>query len=245
MSLKALSWAFDIEAIPSSNKLVLLALANFSGETGQAYPSVETVGRITCQQDPTVRRALANLVELGIIKDTGKRVGATHQVKVYQLPEPCCERPIKTGVLKRAKTPARPPQDPRKTPENEGHNQEPGNLVTKEKADAVLFQEPDMVGPHRRFSDGWCSAYLKRFGAKYPYNGRDAKAAAELMKVSSPEELLGLLSSAWRQTDDKKFWACFHQTSTVSKFLNYLPTIRVELSREATLKKSGWGPMCP
>lgn len=123
MSIHALSWAFKIEAMPSSKKFVLVALANFASETGMAYPSVETICRLTCQQDATVRRALDSLVDEKVITDTGKRVGRTQQVKVYRLPEAACESPTNSGGLERpTKDPSKTPARPTKT----GGNPVPG-----------------------------------------------------------------------------------------------------------------------
>lgn len=91
MSVKSIFWAMEKEVFSSSQKLVLLVLANFASETGKAYPAVATICRMTSQTDVTVRNALAELVKRGVIIDTGKRTGITQQVKVYQLPIGACE----------------------------------------------------------------------------------------------------------------------------------------------------------
>lgn len=232
MSLKALSWAFDIEAIPSSNKLVLLALANYASETGKSYPSVETVCRITCQQDATVRRALENLTALNIISDTGSRVGSTQQVKVYQLPEHCCERPPKTQVFKKAKTIQRPPKDPLKTPERPPKTGGITGNGNQELEKDSLFQEPEKPScPTRKFSDGWCAAFFKKCGAKYNFTSRDGKATSELVKLDNPEALLEIVEKAWQQNDERKFWSCVNKSATVWDFLSSLAKIRMELAR--------------
>ncbi|MDE2096154.1 MAG: helix-turn-helix domain-containing protein [Patescibacteria group bacterium] len=87
MSLKALSWSFEREVFSSSQKFVLVALANFASETGKSYPSIETICRITEQNEKTVRKALDSLREKGFIRDTGKRTGHTQQIKVWEFPE--------------------------------------------------------------------------------------------------------------------------------------------------------------
>ena len=108
MSLRAILWAFDQEILPSSRKFVLVALCNFSTDTGAAYPSVETITRITGLQHQAVRNALANLVMEEVIEDTGKRTGGTGQVKVYRLPPEACEPIVTNHSLKdSAKTPQR------------------------------------------------------------------------------------------------------------------------------------------
>ena len=113
MSISALDWAFRKEVFQPSQKLVLLALSNFCSHTGKSYPSVWTICQITSQKDETVRKALAALVEQGVIFDTGKKAGDTQQVKVYQFPKEAWE--LKTpqkGSLK--DPPEDPPEDPPK-----------------------------------------------------------------------------------------------------------------------------------
>lgn len=86
MSLRALTWAMEHDGCPSSStKLVLLAFANFANEQHWAYPSTETVARLTKLDPKTVRAATDALEAAGIIVDTGKRAGRTRQVKVYLL----------------------------------------------------------------------------------------------------------------------------------------------------------------
>lgn len=97
---------------------------------------------------------------------------------------------------------------------------------------------PSVVSPNRIFTDAWCKAFEEKFGGKYSFQGgRDGKATAELMKYGQPHELVGLAKRAWNQTDEKKFWSCVNLSSTISKFLNGLPSIRVELSRINAPKK--------
>jgi hypothetical protein len=128
MSIQALGWAFDQKEISSGKKFVLIALANYAGDTGLAYPSVHTICELTQQHDETVRKALADLVTEKVIKDTGKRVGATQQVKVYRLPEATWKmktpenRSLTEGDVK---APRKPRQRPGKDPEKAGANLKP------------------------------------------------------------------------------------------------------------------------
>lgn len=135
MSLRAILWAFDQDIFPSSRKFVLVALANFAGETGKSFPTVETISHITSQQQDTIRKSLADLVEAEIIADTGKRTGATGQVKVYQLPvhEKASERPPKTGGLK--------------TPENGGLNSDERLVKDPAKPPPKTIERPPLRPP--------------------------------------------------------------------------------------------------
>ncbi len=67
MSLDALSWAFNLELPNSGAKLTLLALANFSDENGEAYPSQKAIASKTCLSERAIRRHLITLEELCII----------------------------------------------------------------------------------------------------------------------------------------------------------------------------------
>lgn len=85
MSLDASVWAWKQKCGKSSSKLVLLSIADRAGLDNCAYPSVETLSNDTELNSKTVRSAIKNLIELGLIRDTNLRKGPTQQVKVYQL----------------------------------------------------------------------------------------------------------------------------------------------------------------
>jgi hypothetical protein len=96
MSLRSIIWAFDQQIFPSSNKFVLVALANYAGDTGQSFPDIWSLCEMTGQDVKTVRKALSKLVEDGVIRDTGNRTGPTGQIRVYQFPEVASLRRPKT-----------------------------------------------------------------------------------------------------------------------------------------------------
>jgi len=98
VSLAALDWVFRIEAIPSSQKLTLLSLANHASDAeGLAYPSVETICRETGLDKKTARHWIAVSVSDCLVIDTGRRIGRTGQVRIYQFPE--CVRLPKTDTF--------------------------------------------------------------------------------------------------------------------------------------------------
>lgn len=86
MSVEAITWALKEPVNHSSAKFVLVVLANCSSsESFEAYPSVKHISDATGQDRKTVLANLKRLIESGYISDTGKRVGQTGQVIVYQL----------------------------------------------------------------------------------------------------------------------------------------------------------------
>ena len=85
MSIEALSWVLKLDIARSSEKFVLVCLANYADERGTTYPSVFTLMRDTGQDRKTVLKNLKSLCEVGMLHDTGHRTGRTHGVIVYEL----------------------------------------------------------------------------------------------------------------------------------------------------------------
>jgi hypothetical protein len=92
MSLDASKWAWSVEiptkkggALKPLKKLVLLSLADRAGEDHCAYPSMSRLVDDTEMDRKTVLKIIDELIDDGLIADTGERKGKTKQVKVYQL----------------------------------------------------------------------------------------------------------------------------------------------------------------
>lgn len=84
MSWVALAWASQQRLERPADKLILLAYANCSNEeTGFAYPSIQWLCEFSGLNRKTVIQSVQRLEDAGHLKDTGRRVGATKQVKVY------------------------------------------------------------------------------------------------------------------------------------------------------------------
>lgn len=67
MSVEAIKWAFDFEAKNSSEKAILLALANYADAEGRCFPGQESIAKKAACSDRTVRTVLADLEDRGII----------------------------------------------------------------------------------------------------------------------------------------------------------------------------------
>lgn len=90
MSFAALAWAAAQRPSRSAEKLLLLALADrHNTEENVAYPSVAWLADFTGLNRKTVITTISRLEEAKYLEDTGRRVGATLQVKAYRL---CFER---------------------------------------------------------------------------------------------------------------------------------------------------------
>lgn len=85
MSIEQLNLAINTPIRGSSIKFLLVALANYANEDGEAYPSIARLVEITALDRKTVISGLHKLTELGLLLDTKRRRGSTGQVKVWKL----------------------------------------------------------------------------------------------------------------------------------------------------------------
>lgn len=85
MSIHAISWALKLDMKRSSEKFVLVCLCNYADEAGYCYPSIAALVADTSQNRKTVITNLKALIDAGLIRDSGRRVGVTAQVIVYQI----------------------------------------------------------------------------------------------------------------------------------------------------------------
>lgn len=85
MSIEQLNLAFKADIQKSSVKFVLVALADYANEVGEAYPTIETIASKTALNRKTIIASLKELSLHGLIVDTGLTRGKTGQVKVWKL----------------------------------------------------------------------------------------------------------------------------------------------------------------
>lgn len=86
MSWPALAWASKQRPGRAPDKLVLIALADrHNEESGLAYPSIAWLCEFSDLNRKTVIASLQRLEALGLIADSGQRVGKSRQIKAYAL----------------------------------------------------------------------------------------------------------------------------------------------------------------
>lgn len=85
MSLQALTAVFNLDIKPSPMKFVLVCLANYANEQGEAWCSAKTMQGMTCLDIKTVEKWTRQLEVQGFIRDTGDRRGHTKSIKIYQI----------------------------------------------------------------------------------------------------------------------------------------------------------------
>lgn len=113
-----MTWAFSLELRPSPLKFLLLALADHADGHGRAFPSVAALCEKTSQDRKTVIAGIDELERLGLLADTGDRVGKTKQVKVYRITadeaiEPAVRKHPETGILPNPNGPVAPAEGSR------------------------------------------------------------------------------------------------------------------------------------
>lgn len=85
MSVDATRWAWKAPVKNATQRLILLSLADRAGEHHTCYPSNKRLAQDTMLNLKTVQKSVRELIELGLIADTGERKGSTNQVRVLQL----------------------------------------------------------------------------------------------------------------------------------------------------------------
>ena len=92
MSLDATNWAWRVKfpekaggALPALKLIVLLSMADRASEDHTCFPSINRLASDCRMNRKTVLKIIAELIEDGLISDTGERKGRTKQVIVYRL----------------------------------------------------------------------------------------------------------------------------------------------------------------
>lgn len=91
MAHKATNWAWELD-LPMAQKFVLVALADMADEHLSCFPGQKRIAVMVGSSERTVRRALADLEELGLIErearrsDVGYRTSDRYVLKVKRRP---------------------------------------------------------------------------------------------------------------------------------------------------------------
>lgn len=88
MSVDAMKWARMANVQKSSSKAILLNLAmlvRYDAQDWTMFASIEYLAQVTHLNRKTVIDAIARLRELGVIQDTGRRVGDNRSSIIYRL----------------------------------------------------------------------------------------------------------------------------------------------------------------
>ena len=81
------AWECDLSKTTkrSAKRLVLLALADRANKENTCFPSIARVVKDTEMDRKTVMNTINDLIQLGLVSDTGDRKGGTNQVRVLKI----------------------------------------------------------------------------------------------------------------------------------------------------------------
>lgn len=88
MSVEAINWALSQDIERSSEKFVLVVMANRCNDEWLCWPSISSIVEDTSQNRKTVQENLVRLKNSGLICASGMKKGATGSVVVYALRRP-------------------------------------------------------------------------------------------------------------------------------------------------------------
>ena len=104
MSLEAMNWAWEQPVAKSTNKLVLLALADHANSDGECWPSMKRIAERSDISPRHVSRAINELVDLGLVEKASRRRhggqyrGWDYRVLVHRTPASSGPpRPVTSG----------------------------------------------------------------------------------------------------------------------------------------------------
>lgn len=91
MSVSATVWAWGVEGISGTQKLVLLSLADRAGENHECWPSMSRLVSNTGLTKNTIRKAIADMCAAGLIKKEERHNGGRQTSNNYTLQVRGCE----------------------------------------------------------------------------------------------------------------------------------------------------------
>ena len=135
MSIDATRWAWTAPVNNSSQRLVLLSLADRASDDHTAWPSIERLAKDTVLDKKTVQKVILELIKLSLVKDTGERKGPTKRVRVLKL----------NGVKGREEcTQNRDDSNDKKAIKSNPNNPENGNIKQPQKRnDSNIGNNPE------------------------------------------------------------------------------------------------------
>ncbi len=138
-----------------------------------------------------------------LMKDANRRIYKTDKQREYR--NPAATPTTETGTTPLEVKPPKPPKVTDSPPSSE----------------------------HSAFVKGWCDNWEAQFGAKYNFNGRDAKAVSGLLATKILRiDLLEIAKRAWRRSETDNFCVACKRATTPSDFLTNLNQIQAELKKE-------------
>lgn len=153
MSIRVMSLAWDLP-LSSTEKLVLLALADCANDEGECWPSIATIGRKACIGERSVQRSIQSLKDQGHltrIEVTGK--GCRYIIHPRQSATPATVAPV-TQVT--SPPPQCHPTPATVAPKPSMNHQEPPKKIKEARAHSLPDGwVPILTAASQAIVDGW------------------------------------------------------------------------------------------
>lgn len=226
-----MSRVWDESPRKGSALLLLLAIADFANEHGEAWPSVDTLAnkcRMSRRNVQTLASELAKDGDITIDENAGPR-----GCNIYRLSKIAGDEKF-----------ARAKNSARKTAEGDAnqriqsaHNpsgpaSEPGGTPS-----AGAVEDSDLKkSEHQKLIDDWHECFEAAFGTRYVIlGGADGKAAKQLLSATklSSSEIIKVATAAWSKSDRQAHWTCVEKSRTIRELAANWNRILAELDRPA------------
>jgi len=206
MSNQALTWAFD-QDLPTTQKFVLVALADKADEAHSCFPSQATLARMTGATDRTVRNALTALERAGYVtrkhrhREDGTRTSDRYYLAVGVIvttEKPHAEN-LSGGHQPETRSGGLPETDDTTTgnPRQDYRKQFPGNEPTEEPT-----EEPTVSGTLTRAGDAPAQKPTKASrGTRLPDGWMPPRAVIEEMNRLAPH-----VDQQWEHSKFTDYW---------------------------------------
>lgn len=158
MAYQATNWAWDLD-LPMTQKFVLVALADMADESMSCFPGQKRLARMVGGSERTVRRALSELEELGLIEreerraKDGYRTSDRYVLKTKKKLTGHIGRKSKRTESPRTISPTSPDTDITLTGQSDRALSEPPENHQKESPDDLFELEQPLEGD--RFEEFW------------------------------------------------------------------------------------------
>lgn len=227
MSVRALTWSFNLRLFDMAAKAVLHALADHADEGGRCWPSVARVALFAGCSEKTARRALQRIAELDIVR----REPRAGQSDIFVLnfewhPSHDGSGQIGSGQSDPLPTRAEPlPNCPATPPTVTRHPSQRGSRTVKEpsKNPQSNHQSTPDVRPHRLPADWQPSQDCRNFAADRGLNP-DSVAEAFI------DYWTGGRGAKQQRTDWDRTWRVWCERDT-SRSVGRVPARSVQASR--------------
>jgi len=184
MSIAAINWALNcVSGITSTQKAILIALADRANEENKCWPSYDDICERSCANRKSVVSALKKLEELGLIQKTRRYSKSTVYELLISTDMGSISRSTNMGSIEKP---------------NIGHNDRP-NIGT------LTINEPSKELPCESNEPAWVFRWLE-FWTKYPSSKNKKKSEVAFKNLSAKDQKAAIAALSWYEfSSDKKY----------------------------------------